>query len=118
MRYVVSRLTRKAFDLIVPYSNNGDFSLSDYPDIIDMLERAFSDADIVRLVRNKLYSLKQRNMEFSAFFSEFQRLAIEGRVPEGNLYYTLEQSVSAELSEMMLHNPPPSEDYYELVRHL
>jgi hypothetical protein len=118
MRYVVSRLTGKAFDLIVPYSNNGDFSLSDYSDIIDMLERAFGDADTARLARNKLYSLKQRNMEFSAFFSEFQRLAIEGRVPEGNLYHTLEQSVSAELSEMMLHNPPPSEDYHELVRHL
>jgi hypothetical protein len=118
MRYVVSRLTRKAFDLIVLYSNNSDFSLSDYPDIIDMLERAFGDADTARLARNKLYSLKQRNMEFSAFFSEFQRLAIEGRVPEGNLYHTLEQSVSAELSEMMLYNPPPSEDYHELVRHL
>jgi hypothetical protein len=118
MRYFVSCLTGKAFDLIVPYSNDSDFSLSNYSDIIDMLERAFGDADTARLARNKLYSLKQRNLEFSVFFSESQRLAIEGRVPKGNLYHTLEQSVSAELSEMMLHNPPPSEDYYELVRHL
>jgi len=57
IRYVVSRLTRKAFDLIVLYSNNSDFSLSDYPDIIDMLERAFGNADTVRLARNKLYNV-------------------------------------------------------------
>lgn len=118
MRYVASRLEGRAFDLILPYASRGDYSLADYEDILDMLNRAFGDTDLPRQARNKLYSLKQKNQEFSAYFAEFQRLALEGQVPEGNLYHLLEQSVSNELSEMMLHNPPPSEDYYQLSRHL
>lgn len=118
MRYVASRLEGRAFDLVLPYASRGDYSLSDYEEILDMLNRAFGDNDLPRQARNKLYSLRQKNQEFSAYFAEFQRLALEGQVPEGNLYHLLEQSVSNELSEMMLHNPPPSEDYYQLSRHL
>jgi hypothetical protein len=118
MRYVASRLEGRAFDLVLPYASRGDYSLSDYEEILDMLNRAFGDNDLPRQARNKLYSLRQKNQEFSAYFAEFQRLALEGQVPEENLYHLLEQSVSNELSEMMLHNPPPSEDYYQLSRHL
>lgn len=118
MRYVASRLEGRAFELILPYASRGDYGLTDYEEILDMLNRAFGDTDLPRQARNRLYSLRQKNQEFSAYFAEFQRLALEGQVPEGNLYHLLEQSVSNELSEMMLHNPPPSEDYYELSRHL
>ncbi|KAM0724085.1 hypothetical protein Q7P37_000265 [Cladosporium fusiforme] len=118
MRYVASRLEGRAFELILPYASRGDYSLTDYEEILDMLNRAFGDTDLPRQARNRLYSLRQKNQEFSAYFAEFQRLALEGQVPEGNLYHLLEQSVSNELSEMMLHNPPPSEDYYQLSRHL
>lgn len=118
MRYVAGLLHGRAFDLILPHSLQGDYSLSDYSDMLEMLEKAFGDADLARQARNKLFSLRQKNLEFSAYFAEFQRLALEGKVPEGNLFHLLEQSVSTELSEMMLHNPPPSEDYYDLAQHL
>lgn len=116
MRYVASRLEGRAFELILPYASRGDYGLTE--EILDMLNRAFSDTDLPRQARNRLYSLRQKSQEFSAYFAEIQRLALEGQVPAGNLYHLLEQSVSNELSEMMLHNSPPSEDYYQLSRHL
>ena len=62
--------------------------------------------------------LRQKGQEFGAFFAEFQRLALESKLPEESLPTLLENAVSRELREMLLHNPPLSHDYHPLARHL
>ena len=62
--------------------------------------------------------LCQKGQEFGAFFAEFQRLALESKLPEESLPTLLENAVSQELQEMLLHNPPLSHNYHPLARHL
>lgn len=57
----------------------------DYEDMLLYLEKAFGDPDRVQNAQNRLFSLKQKNQDFSVYFSEFQRLALEGEMSEGAL---------------------------------
>jgi hypothetical protein len=71
MAYVNSRLQGKAWNLVLPYLQKGQCSLSDYPAIVDLLERAFGNPDQERQARQQLFSFRQKNQEFSAFLAEF-----------------------------------------------
>lgn len=54
MRYVASRLEGRAFFLALPYASRGDYNLTDYEDILEMLNRAFGDNGLPRQARNRL----------------------------------------------------------------
>ncbi|CAJ2512146.1 Uu.00g051610.m01.CDS01 [Anthostomella pinea] len=82
------------------------------------LENAFRDPDRIQNAQNKLYQLKQRNQDFSIFFSEFQCLALEGEMPEDALTPLLFQGISRELQDMLLHSPTPSRRYRDYANHL
>jgi hypothetical protein len=56
--------------------------LSNYPNVLCVLERAYSDPNCVNNARKDLFCLKQQNKEFAVFYAEFQRLALEGEVLE------------------------------------
>jgi hypothetical protein len=56
--------------------------LSDYPDVLCVLERAYGDPNCVNNACKDLFRLKQQNKEFAVFYAEFQRLALEGEVSE------------------------------------
>ena len=90
----------------------------DYPDMLVYLEAAFGDPDRVQNAQNKLYQLKQRNSDFNTYFSEFQRLALEGEMPEEGLTPLLFQGISRELQDMLLHNPSPSRQFRAYAQHL
>ncbi|KKF92674.1 hypothetical protein CFO_g4972 [Ceratocystis platani] len=68
--------------------------------------------------RTKLFRLRQGNKEFATFFSEFQRLALEGEVSEVTLPILLEQNISKELRAMLLHHEPPSYEYHQFANFL
>jgi hypothetical protein len=118
MTYVTNRLKGAPYAQILPYIHRGVCQLSDYHEILDILERAFGDPNRTRNARDQLYRLRQGNKEFSIFFAEFQRLALEGEMPEAALPTMLEQAVNRELKSMLLHHEPPSGDYHQLAAFL
>lgn len=118
MAYVTNRLKGTPYAQILPYIHNGVCQLSDYGEVLEILERAFGDPNRARNARNDLYRLRQGNKEFSVFFAEFQRLAMEGDMPEAALPTMLEQAINRELKAMLLHHDPPNGDYMTLARFL
>ena len=118
LTYVAGRLTGKAYQLMLPKIAYGLPQFPDYPDMLAYLEAAFGDPDRVQNAQNKLYQLKQRNDDFSTYFSEFQRLALEGEMPEEGLAPLLFQGISRELQDMLLHNPSPSRQFRAYAQHL
>jgi hypothetical protein len=118
LTYVAGRLTGKAYQLMLPKIAYGLPQFSDYPDMLAYLEAAFGDPDRVQNAQNKLYQLKQRNDDFSTYFSEFQRLALEGEMAEEGLTPLLFQGISRELQDMLLHNPSPSRQFRAYAQHL
>nr|CEG03375.1 unnamed protein product [Fusarium acuminatum CS5907] len=118
MAYVTGRLTGRAYAQVLPHIRAGECQLPDYPDIIDLLERAFGDPNRINNARAELFRLRQTHKDFSTFFAEFQRLALEGDMLEEALPTILEQAVSRELRGMLVHNPPPSYEYHALATFL
>ena len=118
MTYVAGRLTGSAYALMLPKIQYGIPQFVDYPQMLEYLEQAFGDPDRAQNAQNKLFQLRQKNLDFSAYFSEFQRLALEGDMPESALTPLLFQGISRELQDMLLHNPPPSQEFSAYASHL
>jgi hypothetical protein len=118
MTYVTSRLKGLPYDQILPYIHKGVCKLNDYEDILDILDRAFGDPNRVNNARNDLFRLRQTNKDFGTFFAEFQRLALEGEMPEETLPTLLEQAINRELRGMLMHNEPPSRKYHQFAAFL
>ncbi|KAI6777575.1 uncharacterized protein J7T54_004871 [Emericellopsis cladophorae] len=118
LTYVAGRLTGKAYALILPRTVFGIPQFSDYPELLTYLENAFGDPDRVQNAQNRLHQLRQRHQDFSTYFSEFQRLALEGEMADSNLTPLLFQGISRELQDMLLHNPPPSREFHQYANHL
>ncbi|KAG0154713.1 hypothetical protein PDIDSM_281 [Penicillium digitatum] len=97
MTYVTNRLKGIPYAQILPYIRDGICQLNDFTDILDILERAFGDPNRARNARNELYRLRQGNKEFSLFFAEFQRLAMEGEMHNEALPTMLEQAINREM---------------------
>ena len=92
--------------------------LPNYEDILNLLDRAFGDPNRVNNARNDLFRLRQTHKDFSTFFAEFQRLALEGEMSEDALPTLLEQAISRELRGMLMHNEPPSREYHQFASFL
>jgi len=118
LTYVAGRLTGRAYELILPKISYGLPQFPDYPDILVYLEKAFGDPNRVTNARNDLFRLRQSNKDFSTFFSEFQRLALEGQMAEDSLPTLLEQAISRELRGMLLHHDPPSREFHQYAAFL
>jgi hypothetical protein len=118
MTYVAGRLTGSAYALMLPKIRYGIPQFVDYPQMLEYLEQAFGDPDRAQNAQNKLFQLRQKNLDFSTYFSEFQRLALEGDMPESALTPLLFQGISRELQDMLLHNPPPSQEFSAYTSHL
>ena len=116
--YVAGRLSDRAYDLILPKIINGVPQFPDYPDLLDYLDKAFGDPDRKQRAVDELFRLRQKNKDFSSFFAEFQRLALEGEMEESALPPLLSQSISRELHDMLLNNEPASLEYHKYAEHL
>lgn len=119
LAYVSSRLAGPAYSQILPHINrDGTCRLSDYSDILGILERAYGDPNRINNARTELLQLRQKNQEFSTFFAEFQRLALEGELADDALSTILDNAISRELRGMLMHNPPLSRDLNHFAKHL
>jgi hypothetical protein len=115
--YINSRLGKEAHKLIHPYTRNGICRLSDYHEVLDILQKAYGDPNEARTARRELDSIKQGNRDFSTFYAEFQSLSVDSGLEGDFLAAPLEKAVSKELSDMLLHNPPADYSYDTLVSH-
>jgi len=78
MRYVFNRLRGVALDQILPHVwEDGTIGLEDLPAFIQLLEAAFGDPDRVANAERKMREIKQKNREFSQYYSEFQVIAAD-----------------------------------------
>lgn len=118
MTYVTSRLSGTAYAQIAPHITLGNHDFTDFEEILRLLETAFGDPDRVQNAQNELFRLRQKHSDFSSFHADFERLSLEGELPEIARAPLLMQNISRELHEMLLHTPPPSKEYRSLVRHL
>jgi len=118
MTYVTSRLSGTAYAQIAPHITLGNHDFTDFEEILRLLETAFGDPDRVQNAQNELFRLHQAHADFSSFHAEFERLSLEGELPEIARAPLLMQNISRELHEMLLHTPSPSKEYRPLVRHL
>jgi hypothetical protein len=119
LAYVSSRLVGPAYSQILPHINrDGTCRLADYPDILGILERAYGDPNRINNARTELLQLRQKNQEFSTFFAEFQRLALEGELADDAVSTILDNAISRELRGMLMHNPPLSRDLNNFAKHL
>lgn len=115
LTYVSSRLRSSAYDLVTPHITDGIFDLADYGDILTLLKNAYGDPDTTRTARRELHKLRQRNSDFSTFFAEFQRLAIDARMSTEVLPTIMEDAISRELYERLMNNGPVPTEYHELT---
>lgn len=118
MSYVNSRLKGLAYAQILPYTRHGACQLDDYEKILNKLERAFGDPNRVQNACDQLFRLRQGNKEFSVFYAEFQRLALEGELADSALPTLLKQAINRELKGMMLHQKPPRGNHHQLAEFL
>ncbi|VTO92596.1 unnamed protein product [Fusarium graminearum] len=58
MSYVTGHLSGRAYAQVLPHIKLGECQLPDYPDIIDLLERAFGDPNRIDNARTKLFCLR------------------------------------------------------------
>ncbi|PHH49893.1 Retrotransposon-derived protein PEG10 [Ceratocystis fimbriata CBS 114723] len=89
-----------------------------YQEVLKVLDRAYGEPDQMNRACTKLFRLRQGNKDFATFFSEFQRLALVGKVSEATLPTLLEQNISKELRAMLLHHDPPSYEYHQFANFL
>ncbi len=118
MSYVTSRLSGLPYAQILPYIRDGVCQLPDYQQVLQILDNAYGDPNRVNNARAELFRYRQTNKEFAAFFAEFQRLGLEAEMTEESLSTLLEQAVSSEIKQMLVHSPPPTRDYLKLATHL
>lgn len=116
--YVASRLGAIPYAQVLPYMKGEQYLLSDYEDVLKLLERAFGDPNRVNNARKALFALRQAHREFGAFFAEFQRLALEGEMSEDSLSTLLEQAISKELKSQLMNVSPPSRKFHEYAAFL
>jgi len=118
MSYVTNRLEGPAYGQVLPYILDGECQLSDYPDILRILDRAYGDPNLVNNSKKEFYRLKQANREFAPFYADFQRLAIEGEVSLDSQITTLEAAISRELRAQLTNVDAPDGDIHEFARFL
>lgn len=118
MSYVTNRLEGEAYAQILPFILEGECQLTDYPDVLRVLERAYGDPNRINNARKDLFRLKQQNKEFAAFYAEFQRLALEGQVSEDSQITALESALSRELRSQLTNVDAPDDDIHQFAAFL
>lgn len=118
--YAIGLLEGPALAQVVAKTDNGQVHFEDIDAFYTFLRKAFGDPDRKATAQRELNGIKQANKEFSVFYADFSRLAAESGFDEYALKFLLEQSISAELSDLMLHHDTPDEyqKYVDLLQNL
>src|SRR6202022_584910 len=117
LRYAVRRLEGVALDQLMPYCDeiSGEVKLNTLKDLIDMLDLAFGDQDKAATAKRELLKLKQRDREFSQYFTEFQRYVADIKWNTEAQLDALRNGLSNELKDSLQHTDIP-ENLVEFVK--
>lgn len=114
----MNRLSGLAYQQIRLYIRLGVLQLPDYEQILEILEKAFSDPNWSSRATQKLQEIRQANREFNVFYAEFQRLALDSGLDEISLVPILERAISRELKQLLITSRPNGNDIHSLANHL
>ncbi len=106
VNYAMSRLEGDAARTMDPFYRNGTFSSVEV--FISLLERTYDDASRKHSAATKLEGLKQRNREFTSFYSEFLGLVGELEWNEAAKVDALRRKVSDEVRAQLIGRELPS----------
>ena len=105
VNYSMSRLKGDAACTMDPFFRSGAFGTLDQ--FISLLERTYDDASRKHSAATKLEGLKQRNREFTSFFSEFLGLIGELEWNEAAKVDALRRKVSDEVKQQLIGHELP-----------
>lgn len=103
--YGLSRLDNDAARTMDPFYRNGGFQTLE--DFITLLERTYDDASREHTATTKLENLRQRNKEFTSFFSEFLGLVGELDWNESAKVAALRRAISDEIRAQLVGKDLP-----------
>ena len=95
VNYGISRLDGDAARTMDPFYRNGTFN--SFENFIALLERTYDDVSREHTAATKLETLRQRNREFTSFFSEFLGLVGELDWNEAAKVAALRRAISDEI---------------------
>ena len=105
VNYAMSRLEGDAASTVDPFYRNG--SLSTIASFIVLLEQTYDDASREYTAMAKLETLRQRNREFTSFFSEFLGLVGELDWNESAKVAALRRAISDEIRAQLVTQKMP-----------
>ena len=103
--YGMSRLTGRAARTADPFYRNG--TLNTIGNFIALLEKTYDDASREHTAATKLENLRQRNREFTSFYSEFLGLAGELDWNETAKVAALRRAISDEIRNQLVGRDLP-----------
>ena len=103
--YSMSRLEGDAARTMDPFYRSNTFHTLD--DFISLLEQTYDDASREHTAMAKLETLRQKNLEFTSFFSEFLGLIGELDWNESAKVAALRQKISDEIREQLVGRTIP-----------
>jgi hypothetical protein len=118
MSYVTNQLEGQAYAQILPFILEGECQLSNYPNVLHVLERAYGNPNYVNNAHKDLFHLKQQNKEFAVFYAEFQHLTLEEEVLEDSQVTLLESTLSHELKSQLTSVDAPDHNIYKFSKFL
>jgi hypothetical protein len=105
VNYAMSRLEGDAASTVDPFYRNG--SLNTFGALIALLEQTYDDASREYTAMAKLETLRQRNHEFTSFFSEFLGLVGELDWNESAKVAALRRAISDEIRAQLVTQKMP-----------
>ena len=116
LAYIVSRLEGIAFDQVATAVKANGIDFADSEAMLSALTAAFDDPDRVGTATRKLQTLRQANRQFSDFFAEFQRYALQSGWDNKALHAQLRHAASYELRSALTNILDEPTSYEELAQ--
>lgn len=116
LAYTVSRLQGNPLHIVQPKIINGVIAFNDYSDLLQFLDIAYEDPDLMVKAQRELRDLKQRNREFYLYFADFQRIIEDTGITDNEARKSaLMGGLSTELLNLLVHHDIPGQ-FDDLVK--
>ena len=88
---------------------DGEIGLEDLPALIQLLEAAFGDPNLVATAERNMRKIKQQDPKFSQYYAEFQVIAADLDWNSSALQNALKIGLSAETNDYFTYSNLPEE---------
>lgn len=115
LRYTVSRLEGIALEQVTTFVTADGINFDNVEALVTHLNTCFDDPDRIGTATHKLQTIRQGNRQFSEFYAEFQRYALQSNWDNAALHATLRRALSYELRSALAHVLDEPVDYVDLA---